>query len=281
MQQPPRLRTFRDSRPSRRPEHRRAARARSPCYPSAVTVFSAGAGGERIATDRSTIGVRCVLDVARGMGYHAVRHIRRRHKWIRDSMRIAVEHAAALRSTMTGGRRRRAQLGMQVQTPVVAGHEVALRELELALPEQFEAELATDRVRWRVVKVREGVYEAVLVVALCELDRLRGRRACDAATLELRHDHPADFVDLLVAPLLGPEADRADAGAARPVNDLEHAIAALEALIAALTRTQLVRGLGATEVLGHAWVAHQPREQWQITASPAFKGHRRAHRRAA
>ncbi|MGO9498408.1 MAG: hypothetical protein ACLQA5_17135 [Solirubrobacteraceae bacterium] len=33
-------------------------------------------------------------------------------------------------------------------------------------------------------------------------------------------DHPADLVDLLVAPLLRPEADRADAGTARHVDDL-------------------------------------------------------------
>src|SRR5438105_15439155 len=52
----------------------------------------------------------------------------------------------------------------QVQAPVVAGHEVPLGELKLARLEQLEAKLAADRVRWRVVHVREGVHEAVLVV---------------------------------------------------------------------------------------------------------------------
>src|SRR3979411_773735 len=56
-----------------------------------------------------------------------------------------------------------------------AGDEVPLRELELARLEQLEAELAADRVRRRVVDIREGVHEAVLVVALGELDPLRGR----------------------------------------------------------------------------------------------------------
>src|ERR1700704_5401738 len=64
----------------------------------------------------------------------------------------------------------------QVQAPDVAGHEVPLRELELARLEQLEAELAADRIRRRVVNVREGVHEAVLVVALGELDRARGCR---------------------------------------------------------------------------------------------------------
>src|SRR6266536_4381181 len=168
-------------------------------------------------------------------------------------------------------------LGAQVQAPVVAGHEVPLRELKLARLEQLEAEPAADRVRRRVVDVREGVHEAVLVVALGELDRVRGRRHRDAAALELRHDHPADLVDPLVAPLLRPEADRADAGAARRVDDLEHAIAALEALVAALTLAQLVRALGAAEVLGHARVAHQPLEQRQVAAAPGREGNRRAH----
>src|SRR5947209_2075898 len=109
---------------------------------------------------------------------------------------------------------------------------MSLRELELARLEQLEAQLATDRVRRRVVDVREGMHEAALALALGELDRLRGRRHRDPAALELWHDHPADLVDLLVAPLLRPEADRADAGAARHVDDLEHAIAALETLVA-------------------------------------------------
>src|SRR5207249_3587511 len=81
---------------------------------------------------------------------------------------------------------------------------------------------------------REGVHEAVLVVALGALDRLGGRRHSDAAALELGHDHPADLVDPLVAPLPGPVADRADAGAARGIDDLEHSLAILEALVAAL-----------------------------------------------
>ena len=98
--------------------------------------------------------------------------------------------------------------GAQVQAPVVAGHEVPHRELELARLEQLEAELAADRIRRRVVDVREGMHEALLVVALGDLDRLRGRRHRDAAALEFRHHHPADLVDLLVAPLLRPEAHR-------------------------------------------------------------------------
>src|SRR6185437_1991599 len=129
---------------------------------------------------------------------------------------------------------------------------------ELARLEQLEAELAADRVRRRLVDVREGVHEAVLVVAAGELDRLRGRRYRDAAALELRHDHPADLVGLVIAPLLRPEADRADGGA-RHVDDLEHAIAAaVEALVTVLPLAQLVRALGAAKVLGHARVAHQP-----------------------
>src|ERR671934_119245 len=146
--------------------------------------------------------------------------------------------------------------GAQVQAPIVTGHEVSLRELELACLEQFEAELVADRVRRRVVDVREGVHKAVRVVALGELDRLRDRRHGDAAALELRHDHPADLVDLLTAPLLRPEADRADAGTARHVDDLEHTIAALEALVTALTLAQPVRALRTAEVLGHARIAH-------------------------
>src|SRR5487761_1183268 len=127
------------------------------------------------------------------------------------------------------------------QAPVVAGHEVPLRELELARLEQLKAELAADRVRWRIVNAREGVHEAVLVVALGELDRLRGRRPRDAAPLEIRHDHPTDLVDLLVAPLLRPEADRADASATRHVDNLEHTIAAREAIVADLALAQFVR----------------------------------------
>ena len=150
-------------------------------------------------------------------------------------------------------------------------------ETLLARLEQLEAELAADRVRRRVVDVREGVDEAVLGVALGELDRLRSPRHRDASALELRHDHPADLVDVLVAPLVRPEADRADADAGRHVDDLEHAIAALEALVAALTLAQLVRALGAAEVLGHARVAHQPLEQRQVAAMPGLEGHRRAH----
>src|SRR4030095_6982754 len=90
-------------------------------------------------------------------------------------------------------------------------------------------------------------------------------------------DHPADLVDLLCAPLLRPEADRADAGAAGEVDDLEHAIAALEALVAALTLAQLVRALGAAGVLGHARVAHQPLQQPQGALAPGLERHRRAH----
>src|ERR1700733_3211451 len=137
---------------------------------------------------------------------------------------------------------------------------MSLRELELARFEQFETEFAADHIRRRVVDVREGVHKAVLVIALGELDRLRGRTPRDAAPLLPRHDHPADLVDLLLAPLLRPEPDRADADAAPHVGDLEHAIAALETLVAALTPTQLFRALGTAEVLGHARVAHQPLE---------------------
>jgi hypothetical protein len=121
------------------------------------------------------------------------------------------------------------------------------------------------------------VHEAVLTVALGKLNRLRGRRYRDAAALELRHDHPADLVDLLVAPLLRPEADRADAGAGCHVDDLEHSIAALEALVAALPLAQLVRALGVAEVLGHARIAHQPLEQRQVAAAPGLEGHRCTH----
>src|ERR671936_516162 len=169
------------------------------------------------------------------------------------------------------------RLAAQVQAPVVAGHEVPLRELELARLEELEAELAADRVGGRVVDVWEGVHEAVLPVALGEFNRLRGRRHRDATALELRHNHPADLVDLFVAPLLRPEADRADAGAARHVDDLEHAIAALEALVAALTLAQLLRALGAAEVLGHARVAHQALEQRQVAAVPRLESDSRAH----
>src|SRR6266536_6490558 len=120
-----------------------------------------------------------------------------------------------------------------------------LRELEVACLEQLEAKLAADCVRRRVVDVREGVHEAVFATALGKLDRLRGRGQRDAAALELRHDHPADLVDLLVAPLLRPEAHRADTCAARRVDNLEHAIAALEPLVTALTLAELVRALRA------------------------------------
>src|SRR5262252_8222551 len=78
----------------------------------------------------------------------------------------------------------RPELSAQVQAPVVAGHEVPLRELERARLEQLEAELAADRVRRRVVDVREGVHEAVLVVAPRAVDRLSGSRHSDAAALE-------------------------------------------------------------------------------------------------
>src|SRR6266542_2037756 len=152
-----------------------------------------------------------------------------------------------------------------------------LRELEVACLEQLEAKLAADCVRRRVVEVREGVHEAVFAAALGKLDRLRGRGNRDAAALELRYDHPADLVDPLVAPLLRPEADRADASAGCHVDDLEHAIAALEALVAALTLAQLVRALGAAEVLGHARIAHQPLEQRQVAAAPGLEGHWSTH----
>ena len=61
------------------------------------------------------------------------------------------------------------------------------------------------------------------------------------------------------------------------LHDLEHAIAALEALVTVLPLAQLVRALGAAEVLGHPWVAHQPLEQRQITASPGLEGYGRGH----
>src|SRR6185437_5549011 len=83
----------------------------------------------------------------------------------------------------------------------------------------------------------------------CLSSRLASATACEVA-----------------APLLCPEADRANAGAARHVDDLEHAISAIEALIAILTLAQLVRTFRAAEVLGHAWIAHQPLEQGQVTA---------------
>ena len=152
-----------------------------------------------------------------------------------------------------------------------------LRKLELARVEQLKAEFATDSVRRRVVDVREGMHEAALVAGLGELDRLRGRGHRDAAALEFGHDHPTDLIDLLVTPLSRPEADRPDPGSARRVDDLEHAIAPLEALVAALTLAQLVRALGAAEVLGHARVAHQTFEQRQVAAAPGLEGHRRAH----
>jgi len=57
------------------------------------------------------------------------------------------------------------------------------------------------------------VHEAVLVVALGALDRLSGRRHRDAAALEVGRDHPTNLEDMLVAPLIGPVADRAGAGA--------------------------------------------------------------------
>jgi len=80
-----------------------------------------------------------------------------------------------------------------------------------------------------------------------------------------------------VAPLLGPVADRAGAGAAHRVDDLEHVIAFLESLVAALTLAQLVRALGAAEMRGHARVAHQTLEQRQVVAAPRLERHRCAH----
>src|ERR1700751_3027094 len=108
---------------------------------------------------------------------------------------------------------------------------MALRELELVRLEQLKAELAADRVRRRVVDVREGVHEAVLGVALGDRDRLCGRRRRNPTTLELPYHHPADLIDLFVPPLLRPEADRPDAGAAGHVDHLVHPIAASEALV--------------------------------------------------
>src|SRR5690242_12287421 len=103
----------------------------------------------------------------------------------------------------------RRELGAQIEAPVVARHEVALGELELARFEQLEAELAADRVRRRIVDAWEGVHEAVLVVALGALDRLSCSRHRDAAALELGDDHPTDLVHLFLAPFFGPKADRA------------------------------------------------------------------------
>lgn len=60
------------------------------------------------------------------------------------------------------------------------------------------------------------------------------------AALKLRHNHPADLIDVLIAPLLRPEADRADAGAARHLDDLEDAIPALQVFVATLTLAQLL-----------------------------------------
>src|SRR5262249_4598429 len=104
-----------------------------------------------------------------------------------------------------------------------------------------------------------------------ERDRLRGGSEGDAPALELRHDHPADLVGLLLAPLLRPVADRADAGAALHVDDLEHAIAFLETLVAGLTLSQLFRALGTSEMLGHTRVAHQPLEQRQVAGAPGSR----------
>jgi hypothetical protein len=110
------------------------------------------------------------------------------------------------------------------------------------------------------------MHETVLSGSPGELDRLRGRRDRDAAALELRDDHPADLIDPPVAPLLGPEAHRADAGAAVGVDDLQHAVPTLQALVPLLPLAQLVRALGTAEMLGHPRVAHQPLEQRQIAA---------------
>src|SRR5262249_56284219 len=98
----------------------------------------------------------------------------------------------------------------------------------------------------------EGGSEGGVVVAFGALDGLGGRRARDAASLELGHDHPTDLVDLLVAPLLGPKADRADTGAALRVDDLEHTLVVLEFLVAALTLAEFLRRLGPAQLLGHA-----------------------------
>src|SRR5262245_44307019 len=95
--------------------------------------------------------------------------------------------------------------------------------------------------------------------------------------LELGYDHPTDLVDVLITPVLGPVADRADTGTARRVDDLEHAVAALEPLVAALTLAQLLRRLGSAQVLGHARVPHQALEQRQVAAAPGLDGHGRAH----
>src|SRR5262245_35205174 len=105
------------------------------------------------------------------------------------------------------------------------------------------------------------MHEVVLVFALGALDRLSGRRRRDAAALELWQDHPADLVDLLVAPLPGPEADRAEVGTARRVDDPEHVASALATLVAALTLAQLLRGLGPAQMLGHTRIPHQALEQ--------------------
>ena len=55
----------------------------------------------------------------------------------------------------------------QVKAPVVAGHEVSLRELELAPLQQREAQLAADGVRRRVVNVRELSASIRLSVVSC------------------------------------------------------------------------------------------------------------------
>jgi hypothetical protein len=68
-----------------------------------------------------------------------------------------------------------------------------------------------------------------------------------------------------------------DGGGAWLVDDLEHAIAALEAFVAALTLAQLVRGLGAAEMVGHARVAHQALEQRQVAAAPGLEDHPGGH----
>ncbi len=91
-----------------------------------------------------------------------------------------------------------------------------------------------------VVDVWKRMHPSVLVVALGDLDRLRSRRHPDAAALLLGHYYPADLVDVLAAPVLRPEADRAKVSAAARVDDLEHTIATCQALVACLTLAQLV-----------------------------------------
>src|SRR5438445_2632314 len=98
----------------------------------------------------------------------------------------------------------------QRKAPVVALHPVPFRVLERHLTQQLETELPADTVRGAVVDVWKRVDGAASLRRSSNLDRLRHRRGCEPASLELGHHSPSHPVDQSAVPFAIPEVHPPD-----------------------------------------------------------------------